>query len=158
MMPRSRSCCGTAFQALATHAVVSLALAALLAIDPLFNHPYGLLTLPHPLLAARPPLAHGAATEHLPSPSHGAAAAACAYDPRGSWAIGILSGPNPGSLTKGHAPVITCGSLRAGAGNNMTGSTADLVSSVAEPFLLALPPELAGNRGACCNPISLGTC
>ena len=157
MTPRPLCCCGTASRALATHAVVSLALAAILAIDPLFNHPNGLLTLPHPLLAARPTPAHGAATEHLPSPSHGAAAAACAYDPRGSWAIGILSGPDPGSMTKGHAPVITCSSLRAGAGN-MTGSTVDIASSVAEPFLLALPPELAGNRGACCNPISLGTC
>ena len=156
MTARSLCCCGTASRALATHAIVSLALAALLAIDPLFNLPDGLLVLPHPLLAVRPTPAHGAATEHFTSPSHGAAAAACAYDPGGSWAIGILSGPDPGSMTKGHAPVITCSSLRAGAGN-MTGSTVDIASSVAEPFLLVPPPELAGKEGACCYPPSLGT-
>lgn len=142
MTNRYHCCCyGTASRALAIHAVVTLALATLLAVDLLFNHPNGLLVLPRPLLTSALAPTHGA----RPTPPH---ASTCAYDPGGSWAIGTLSGPDPSSLTEGHEPVIACGLLRAGAGNmtGSTGSTVDLVSSVAEPFLLWPPPRLAGKE------------
>lgn len=86
----------------------SIAVCILLALDPLFNPPFGLLTPQGLFASGRGPKA------------------ACSYDYEGSWQLGTVRGHDPLALQISNQSVLTCASLA-----NFTAA-----SYVAQPFLL----------------------
>ncbi|KAL6757879.1 hypothetical protein V8C86DRAFT_2612716 [Haematococcus lacustris] len=94
----------------AIYAGVSLLVAFILLIDPLFNAPNGLIT--SSLFTGRPS-------------DHGEAVP-CNFDYEGSWQIGVASGPSPLTLQIANQSVLSCASV----------ANATAASYVAEPCLV----------------------
>lgn len=105
-----------------TYLTISLLIAVVLLIDPLFNRPSGLITSS---LFTGKPTDHGDASP-------------CAFDYEGSWQIGLVQGASPLALQVSNESVISCRTI-----GNQTAA-----SYVAEPFLVIPPWQGEGVHSA----------